>query len=298
MRTSALMTDFYELTMMQGYWLKEHNPQVVFEMFYRTNPFDGGYVLFAGLNDLIDKLENFSFSEDELTYLGSLGIFRKKFISYLRSYRFSGDIWAIAEGTVVFPNEPLLRVHTSLIDAQLLEGMLLNTLNFQSLIATKASRMVLASKGGEVMEFGLRRAQGGDGALSASRAAFVGGAQHTSNTLAGKAFSIPVSGTMAHSWVMAFDSELESFRTYAELYPGSTTLLIDTYDTLGSGIENAIIVGLEEQKKGHSIAVRIDSGDLSYLSRVIRKRLDDAGLTDTKIVVSNDLNEAIVQTLV
>ncbi len=298
MRTSALITDFYELTMMQGYWLKGHNPQVVFEMFYRTNPFDGGYVLFAGLNDLIDKLENLSFDEEELSYLATLGIFRAEFLDYLRSYRFSGDLHSIAEGTVVFPNEPLLRVHTSLIDAQLLEGLLLNTLNFQSLIATKASRMVLASGGGAVLEFGLRRAQGNDGALSASRAAFIGGTAITSNTLAGKIFSIPVSGTMAHSWVMAFNSELEAFRTYAELYPGSTALLIDTYDTLGSGIDNAIIVGLEEQKKGHSISVRIDSGDLSYLPRVIRKRLDDAGLHDTKIIVSNDLNEAIVQTLV
>ena len=197
-----------------------------------------------------------------------------------------------------FPNEPLLRVHTSLIDAQLLEGLLLNTLNFQSLIATKAARMTLASRGGAVMEFGLRRAQGSDGALSASRAAFIGGCNSTSNTLAGKIFSIPLSGTMAHSWVMAFDSELESFRTYAELYPGSTALLIDTYDTLGSGIENAIIVGLEEKKKGHSIGVRIDSGDLSYLSREIWKRLDDAGLPDTKIIVSNDITEEIVQTLV
>ncbi|NMA23407.1 MAG: nicotinate phosphoribosyltransferase [Spirochaetales bacterium] len=298
MRTSALITDFYELTMMKGYWLKDHNPNVVFEMFYRTNPFDGGYVVFAGLNDLIDKLEGLSFNKEEIAYLASLGMFRPDFLQFLSSYRFNGDIYAIAEGTVVFPNEPLLRVHTTLIDAQLLEGMLLNTLNFQSLIATKASRMVLASKGGDVLEFGLRRAQGSDGALSASRAAFIGGCRITSNTLAGKVFSIPVSGTMAHSWVMAFDSELESFRTYAELYPGSTTLLIDTYDTLGSGIENAIIVGLEEKKKGHSIAVRIDSGDLSYLPRVIRKRLDEAGLTDTKIVVSNDLNEAIVQTLV
>jgi len=298
MRTSALITDFYELTMMQGYWLKRHNPQVVFEMFYRTNPFEGGYVLFAGLNDLIDKLETFTFDEEDLSYLASLGIFKAEFLDYLRSYRFTGDIYAVAEGTVVFPNEPLLRVHTSLIDAQLLEGLLLNTLNFQSLIATKAARMTLASRGGAVMEFGLRRAQGSDGALSASRAAFIGGCNSTSNTLAGKIFSIPLSGTMAHSWVMAFDSELESFRTYAELYPGSTALLIDTYDTLGSGIENAIIVGLEEKKKGHSIGVRIDSGDLSYLSREIRKRLDDAGLPDTKIIVSNDITEEIVQTLV
>ena len=230
MRTSALITDFYELTMMQGYWLKGHNPQVVFEMFYRTNPFDGGYVLFTGLNDLIDKLESLSFDEEELSYLASLGIFRAEFLDYLRSYRFNGDIYAIAEGTVVFPNEPLLQVHTSLIDAQLLEGILLNTLNFQSLIATKASRMTLAAKGGAVMEFGLRRAQGYDGALSASRAAVIGGTALTSNTPAGPLFSLPVSGPMAHSWV---GPSTANWRRSAPTpsSTGSTALLIDTYDT-------------------------------------------------------------------
>lgn len=295
---SALSTDFYELTMAQGYFLEKNNPRVVFEMFYRTNPFEGGYVLFTGLHDIIDKLEGFSFDEEDLAYLEGLGTFGKEFLEYLAEYRFSGDIYAIEEGTVVFPGQPLLRVHTTMIDASLIEGMLLNTLNFQSLIATKASRVALAAKRGSVFEFGLRRAQGPDGALSASRAAFIGGCQLTSHTLAGKIYDIPVSGTMAHSWVMAFDSELESFRAYAKLYPGSTTLLIDTYDTLGSGIDNAIIVGLEEKEKGNSIGVRIDSGDLSYLPRVIRKRLDDAGLEDAFIVVSNDLTEEIIQTLV
>ena len=298
MHTSALVTDFYELTMMQGYYLNKHNPEVVFDMFYRTNPFEGGYVVFAGLHDLVDKLEALQFSDTDIEYLGSLGMFDSSFLAYLKSYQFEGDIFAVEEGTVVFPGEPLLRVHTNLIEAQLIEGLLLNTLNFQSLIATKASRMALASKRGSLMEFGLRRAQGSDGALSASRAAFIGGCQVTSNTLAGKIFNIPVAGTMAHSWIMSFPSELESFRTYANLYPDNTVLLIDTYDTLGSGIDNAIIVGLEQQKKGKSIGVRIDSGDLSYLPRVIRKKLDDAGLTDAKIVVSNDLTEEIVQTLV
>lgn len=298
MLTSALVTDFYELTMMQGYYLNKHNPEVVFDMFYRTNPFEGGYVVFAGLHDLVDKLEALQFSDTDIEYLGSLGMFDSSFLEYLRTYRFEGDIFAVEEGTVVFPSEPLLRVHTNLIEAQLIEGLLLNTLNFQSLIATKASRMALASNRGSLMEFGLRRAQGGDGALSASRAAFIGGCQVTSNTLAGKVFHIPVAGTMAHSWIMSYPSELESFRAYAKLYPDNTVLLIDTYDTLGSGIDNAIIVGLEQQKKGKSIGVRIDSGDLSYLPRVIRKKLDDAGLTDAKIVVSNDLTEEIVQTLV
>lgn len=298
MHISALTTDFYELTMMQGYFSKQLNPQVVFDMFYRTNPFEGGYVVFAGLNDLIDKLENFSFSEEDIEYLRSLGKFTEPFLSYLQSYRFSGDLYAVTEGNIVFPGEPLVRIHTNLIEAQLIEGLLLNTLNFQSLIATKASRMALACKRGALMEFGLRRAQGEDGALSASRAAYIGGFKVTSNTLAGRLYNIPVSGTMAHSWIMSFPSELESFRSFAELYPDSAILLIDTYDTLGSGIENAIIVGLEQKAKGKSIGVRIDSGDLSYLPRAIRQRLDDAGLEDAKIVVSNDLTEEIVQTLV
>ncbi len=298
MGISALTTDFYELTMMQGYFLSGHNPQAVFDMFYRTNPFNGGYAVFAGINDLVDKLEELSFSEEDIQYLTSLGQFDPRFLEYLRTYRFTGQIFAMDEGTVVFPGEPLVRVQTTLIDAQLIEGLLLNTLNFQTLIATKASRMFIASEGGKIMEFGLRRAQGADGALSASRASFVGGTCSTSNTLAGKQFGIPVSGTMAHSWVMSFDSELESFREFVKLYPDNAILLIDTYDTLGSGLENAITVGLEMQKKGKKIGVRIDSGDLSYLSRAIRKRLDDAGLQDAIICVSNDLTEEIIQTLV
>ncbi|MDY4609068.1 MAG: nicotinate phosphoribosyltransferase [Sphaerochaetaceae bacterium] len=298
MTVSALTTDFYELSMMQGYFLSGHNPQVVFDMFYRNNPFNGGYAIFAGLNELIDKLEGLSFSTEDIAYLDALGQFDPAFLDFLRSYRFSGAIYAMDEGTVVFPGEPLVRVHTTLIDAQLIEGLLLNTVNFQTLIATKASRMVLASNGGKIMEFGLRRAQGENGALSASRASFIGGTVSTSNTLAGKRFGIPVAGTMAHSWIMSFDSELEAFREFARLYPDNAVLLIDTYDTLGSGIENAIVVGLEMKKEGKSIGVRIDSGDLSYLPRVIRKRLDDAGLTDAKICVSNDLTEEIIQTLV
>ncbi len=257
-------------------------------------------MVFAGLHELIDKLESLRFSKEDIAYLESLHKFTPDFLSYLAAYRFEGgDLFAMEEGTVVFPGgEPLLRIHTNLIEAQLIEGLLLNTLNFQSLIATKASRMAIASKQGLLMEFGLRRAQGSDGALSASRAAFIGGCQVTSNTLAGKEYNIPVAGTMAHSWIMSFSSELESFRAYANLYPDNTVLLIDTYDTLGSGIDNAIIVGLEQKQKGKKIGVRIDSGDLSYLPRVIRKRLDAAGLEDATIVVSNDLTEAIVQNLV
>lgn len=296
--TSALTTDFYELTMMQGYFSEKHNPEVVFEMFYRTNPFEGGYVLFAGLNDFLDKLEGLRFSSDDIAYLASLKTFTPEFLEYLSSFSFSGDIYAMDEGTVAFPGEPLVRVHTNLIEAQLIESLMLNNLNFQSLIATKASRISLAARRGLLMEFGLRRAQGQDGALTASRAAFIGGAQVTSNTLAGKTYGIPVAGTMAHSWVMSFPSELESFRAFAKYYPEHPTLLIDTYDTLGSGIENAITVGLEQKKIGKRIGVRIDSGDLSYLPRVVRKRFDDAGLTDATISVSSDLNEEIVQTLI
>lgn len=298
MTISALNTDFYELTMMQGYFLAQHNPGVVFDMFYRTNPFNGGYAVFTGLNDFLEKLEQLSFDQEDLAYLASLKKFDPAFLEFLKGYRFSGTIYAMDEGTTVFPGEPLVRVHTTLIDAQLIETFLLNTLNFQTLIATKAARMSLAAKGGVIMEFGFRRAQGLDGALSASRASFVGGTQSTSNTYAGMKYGIPVAGTMAHSWVMSFPSELESFREFAKLYPENAILLIDTYDTLGSGIENAIIVGKELQAKNLPFGVRIDSGDLNYLSREIRQRLDDAGLNNARIVVSNDITEEIIQTLI
>lgn len=297
--TTALVTDFYELTMMQGYFLKKHNPKVVFDVFYRTNPFSGGYTIFTGLEEVIDKLEDFRFRDEDIEYLRSLGSFDEGFLSYLASYRFSGNIYAFDEGTVAFPGEPLLRVESSLMDAQLIEAFILNTLNFQTLIATKASRMVHATRGhGAIMEFGLRRAQGENGALAASRASFIGGTKSTSNTYAGKKYGIPVSGTMAHSWIMSFDSEEEAFRQFASIYPDSCVLLIDTYDTLGSGIEAAIKIGLEQKAKGKKIGVRIDSGDLNYLPRVIRDRLDKAGLEDATIVVSNDLTEEIIQTLV
>jgi len=298
MHISALTTDFYELTMMQGYFEANHNPNVVFDMFYRNNPFNGGYAVFAGINDLIDKLEEFTFDAEDIAYLKSLGQFSEPFLDFLSNYHFHGDLYSFNEGTIVFPGEVLVRVHTSLIDAQLIEGLLLNTVNFQTLIATKAARMVEASGGGTIMEFGLRRAQGEDGALSASRAAFIGGCKVTSNTLAGKLYGIPVAGTMAHSWIMSYDNELDAFREFARLYPDNAILLIDTYDTLHSGIDNAIKVGLEQKAKGKKIGVRIDSGDLSYLPRVVRKKLDDAGLADATICVSNDLTEEIIQTLV
>ena len=297
--TSALVTDFYELTMMQGYFLKDHNPRVVFDMFYRTNPFSGGYTVFTGLEEVIDALEDFRFSSDDIEYLRSLKFFDPSFLDFLAHYRFSGDVYAFDEGTPAFPGEPLVRIESSLIDCQLVEAFVLNTLNFQTLIATKANRMVYATRGkGAIMEFGLRRAQGENGAHAASRAAYIGGTKVTSNTYAGKKYGIPVSGTMAHSWIMSFGSEEEAFRQYASIYPDNAVLLIDTYDTLGSGIEAAIKIGLEQKAKGKRIGVRIDSGDLNYLPRVIRDRLDKARLTDATICVSNDLTEEIIQTLV
>lgn len=297
--TSALTTDFYELAMAQGYFLKKHNPRVVFDMFYRTNPFNGGYLIFTGLEELLTKLENFRFSKEDIDYLRSLGQFDESFLTYLSDYRFHGDIYAFDEGTPVFPGEPLIRVESDLIDAQLVETIILNTVNFQSLIATKASRMVLATKGrGAIMEFGLRRAQGEDGGHSASRASFIGGTKVTSNTYAGKKYDIPVAGTMAHSWIMSFENEVEAFRAFAELYPDNAIFLIDTYDTLTSGIDSAIKVGLEMKKKGKRIGVRIDSGDLSYLSKAVRRKLDEAGLTNATICISNDLTEEIILNLV
>jgi nicotinate phosphoribosyltransferase len=295
---SALFTDFYSLTMAQGYWKKHINHRAVFEMFFRHLPFDGGFAVFAGLDTLIGQLQRFSFSDDDIAYLRGLGCFEDAFLEYLRGFHFSGSLLAFDEGTVVFPLEPLIRVDGGLIECQIIEGMLLNTINFQSLIATKTARVWLASGKGSIMEFGLRRAQGWDGAMSASRAAYIGGAVGTSNTLAGKEFGIPVLGTMAHSWVMAFSSEEEAFRAYAELYPGRTVFLIDTYDTLKSGIRNAVKVGKELAAAGEKFGVRLDSGDIQYLSTEARRILDQAGLSQAAITVSNDLDESIIEALV
>jgi len=295
----SLLTDFYELSMMQGYFLRGENPPVVFDMFFRRQPFGGGFSIFAGLDTALSHIESISFGPDDLAWLDRLGTFHREFLDFLGRLRFTGDIWAMKEGTIVFPGEPLVRVHGSLIEAQLIESALLSILNFQTLIATKSARIRLAARGGAVVEFGLRRAQGVDGALSASRAAFIGGAAATSNTLAGKQFGIPVRGTMAHSWVMAFRSEREAFEKYAQTYPDGTVLLIDTYDTLGSGIENAIEVGKKLASEGHTgFGVRLDSGDLEYLSKAVRQRLDAAGLADARIMASNELDEQIVEQLV
>ncbi|MDR3337642.1 MAG: nicotinate phosphoribosyltransferase [Treponema sp.] len=294
---SALFTDFYSLTMAQGYWKKGMKGRAIFEMSFRRQPFGGGFSIFAGLEPLLEKIRVFSFSAEDVDYLRSLNTFEEGFLDCLKKFRFSGSLYALDEGRVVFPGEPLIRVDGGLIECQILEGMILNIINFQSLIATKTARVWLATDKGPVMEFGLRRAQGPDGAMSASRAAFIGGASGTSNVLAGKTYGIPVLGTMAHSWIMAFPSEEEAFEAYAEIFPKFPVFLIDTYDTLKSGILNAIKVGKKLAEKGINFGVRLDSGDIDYLSQEVRRLLDEAGLNDAKISVSNDLDESIIRTL-
>lgn len=296
--SSALFTDFYELTMAQGYWKENMNQKVVFDMFFRKNPFNGGFSVLAGNETLMDHIINFRFCKEDIDFLSEQKIFDKRFLDYLKDFKFTGDLYTMDEGTVIFPQEPLIRIHANLIEAQILEGVILNQINFQSLIATKTARIWLASKKAPIMEFGLRRAQGYDGAMSATRAAYIGGAAGTSNTLAGKIFSIPVMGTMAHSWIMSHSSELEAFREYAKIYPENSVFLIDTYDTLKSGVKNAIIAGSELVEKGYNFGVRLDSGDISYLTREVRKELDKAGFPQAKISVSNELTEEIITTLV
>lgn len=294
----ALLTDLYQLTMAQGYWTcgaREH--EAVFHLFFRRHPFRGGYSLFAGLDYVADFLEDFRFGAEDITYLGQLNgadgkpLFKQGFLDYLGGLKLSCQVDAVAEGSVVFPNAPLLRVQGSLIECQLLETALLNMVNFQTLIATKASRIVAAAEGDPVMDFGLRRAQGIDGSLSASRAAWLGGCVATSNVLAGRLFGIPPKGTHAHSWILAFDSEEVAFRTYAEAMPNNCIFLVDTYDSL-QGVGKAIAIGRELQQKGHQmLGIRLDSGDLAQLSIKARKMLDDAGFPKARIVASNDLDE-------
>ncbi len=296
-RKSALFTDFYELTMAQGFWKHEMNHPAVFDMFFRRQAFKAGFSVFSGIKPLLETLSEFCFSKEDLAYLSSLDFFDPAFLDYLKDFRFRGDLYAMDEGSIIFPNEPIIRVHANMIEAQIIEGLVLNCINFESLIATKAARIWHSSGYGNIMEFGLRRAQGSDGAMSASRAAYIGGASSTSNTLAGKRYGIPVKGTMAHSWIMSFPSEREAFETYAELFPNNSIFLIDTYETLGSGIENAIFVGKKLKEKGYNFGVRLDSGDIHYLSVEVRKRLDAAGLRDAFITVSNELSEEIIENL-
>jgi len=300
----ALMTDLYELTMAYGYWKKGiADKEAVFHLFFRRKPFNGSFAVAAGLATVLDYLDNFRFQADDLAYLATLKtddgnlLFEKKFLDYLSSFSFSCDIDAIPEGTPVFPYEPLVRVQGPLLHAQLLESALLNILNFQTLIATKAARICWAARPDPVVEFGLRRAQGVDGALSASRAAFIGGCESTSNVLAGKIFNIPVKGTHAHSWIMAFDDEEESFVAYAEAMPNNCIFLIDTYDTVG-GVKKAINVARRMRERGKEmIGVRLDSGDLAHLSIEVRKLLDEAGFPEAKIMASNELDEHIINDL-
>lgn len=296
----TLLTDLYELTMMQGYFENHTNETVVFDVFYRTNPSGGAYAITAGLEQVIDYINDLHFDTDDIEYLRSTGFFREEFLNYLSSFRFSGDIYAIPEGTVVFPKEPLLKVVAPIMEAQLIETAILNIINHQSLIATKASRVVYAAGGG-VMEFGLRRAQGPDAGTYGARAAVIAGCVGTSNVLAGKMFNIPVKGTHAHSWIMSFKTELEAFRTYARLYPDNCLLLVDTYETLKSGVPHAIQVFTEMRDAGlpkpKLYGIRLDSGDLAYLSKKARKMLDDAGFTDAVISASSDLDEYLIESL-
>lgn len=299
-RHLTLLTDLYELTMMQGYFKTGNNTPAVFDAFYRRNPSGGGYAISAGLKQVLDYVDNLRFTEGDIEYLRSLGMFEEDFLEYLKSFRFTGDIYAIPEGTVVFPKEPLLKVCAPVMEAQLLEPAVLNMMNHQSLIATKASRVCYAAGGDGVMEFGLRRAMGPDAGIYGARAAMIGGCIGTSNVLAGEMFDIPVKGTHAHSWIMSFGDEYEAFRAYARLYPDSCILLVDTYDALGSGVPNAIRVFSEMKESGHPPAnygIRIDSGDLAYTSKMARKMLDEAGLEDCVISASSDLDEYLIQSL-
>jgi nicotinate phosphoribosyltransferase len=297
----TLMTDLYELTMMQGYFQhKNRNETVVFDMFYRNNPSGGGYAVMAGLEQLIAYIENLRFSEEDLAYLKSLGLFSADFLEYLRGFSFSGDIFAIPEGTVVFPREPLVKVIAPIMEAQLIETAVLNIINHQSLIATKAARVCYAAKGDKILEFGLRRAQGPDAGIYGARAAMIGGCVATSNVLTGRMFNVPISGTHAHSWIMSFPDEYTAFKTYGEMYPHACILLVDTYDTLKSGVPNAIRVFTELRAAGHELknyGIRLDSGDLAYLSKRARAMLDAAGFSDAVISASNDLDEYLIESL-
>ncbi len=299
MRNLTMLTDLYEITMMYGYFkCNKHEDIAVYDVFFRKTAGDSGYAIMAGVDQLIDYINNLHFTNDDIDYLRGLGLFDEEFLSYLSDFGFSGEIYAIPEGTVVFPSEPLVRVKAKLAEAQLIETAVLNIINHQTLIATKASRIVYAANGGTVMEFGLRRAQGPDAGIYGARAAIIGGCQSTSNVLTGQVFDVAVAGTHAHSWIMSFDSELEAFRAYADVYPDSCMLLVDTYNTLESGVPNAITVFKELREKGHEpIGIRLDSGDLAYLTKRARKMLDEAGFPNAKICASSDLDEHIIRDL-
>ena len=300
-RNLTLLTDLYELTMMQGYFKeKEANETVIFDAFYRANPGEGGYSVAAGLEQVIQYIKELHFSEEDIEYLAGLGIFGRDFLDYLKDFKFTGDIYAIPEGSVIFPREPLIKVIAPIMQAQLIETAILNIINHQSLIATKAARVCYAARGDGIMEFGLRRAQGPDAGTYGARAAVIGGCIGTSNVLCGRLFDVPVKGTHAHSWIMSFPDEYTAFKTYAEMYPSACILLVDTYDTLKSGVPNAIRVFKEMREAGVPLTfygIRLDSGDLAYLSKKARKMLDAAGFPDAVISASNDLDEFLIDSL-
>ncbi len=297
----TLLTDLYELTMMQGYFKhKDQNETVIFDAFYRTNPGEGGYAIAAGLEQVIQYIKDLHFSDEDIEYLAGLGIFEQDFLDYLRGFQFTGDIYAIPEGSVIFPREPLVKVIAPIMQAQLMETAILNIINHQSLIATKAARVCYAARGDGIMEFGLRRAQGPDAGTYGARAAVIGGCVGTSNVLCGRLFDVPVKGTHAHSWIMSFPDEYTAFKTYADMYPSACILLVDTYDTLKSGVPNAIKVFQEMKEAGVPLTyygIRLDSGDLAYLSKKARKMLDQAGFPDAVISASNDLDEFLIDSL-
>jgi nicotinate phosphoribosyltransferase len=296
----TLLTDLYELTMMQGYFKNPTDQIVVFDAFYRKNPCGGAYAIAAGLEQVIEYVRDLHFSPDGIDYLRGLRMFDDDFLEYLRGFHFTGDIYAVPEGTVVFPREPLLKVIAPVMEAQLLETAILNMINHQSLIATKAARVAYAARGDGIMEFGLRRAQGPDAGIYGARAAMIGGCIGTSNVLTGQMFNVPVKGTHAHSWIMSFPDEYTAFRTYANLYPDACILLVDTYDVLKSGIPNAIRVFREMKEAGCAMkgyGIRIDSGDLAYLSKKAYEMLDAAGFGDAIISASSDLDEYLIDSL-
>ena len=296
----TLLTDLYELTMMQGYFKNPTDQIVVFDAFYRKNPCDGGFAIAAGLEQIIEYIRDLHFTPDDICYLRSLGIFEPDFLEYLRGFHFTGDIYAIPEGTVVFPREPLIKVIAPVMEAQLVETAILNILNHQSLIATKAARVVYAAKGDGIMEFGLRRAQGPDAGIYGARAAVIAGCVGTSDVLTGQMFGVPVKGTHAHSWIMSFPDEYTAFKTYAQMYPDACILLVDTYDVLDSGVPNAIRVFKEMREAGlpmKGYGIRIDSGDLAYLSKKAYKMLEEAGFGDAIISASSDLDEYLIDSL-
>ncbi len=300
-RNLTMMMDLYEMTMANGYFSEETRADsVTFDVFYRKNPDNGGFAIFAGVEQIIEYIENLHFEEDDIAYLRGLQLFDEEFLEYLKEYRFHGNISAFPEGTIMYPNEPILTVTAPLIDAQLIETAILAQINHQSLIATKTQRIVRAAKGRGVSDFGARRAHNMDAAIYGARAAYIGGAGGTATVLAGKMFDIPVSGTMAHSWVMYFDDEYTAFKKYAEKYPNAALLLVDTYDVLHSGVPNAIRVAKEvlEPMGKRLFGVRLDSGDLAYLSKKVRKMLDDAGLEDCKIIASNSLDEYTIDSII